>query len=220
MHETIDSSDLKTIEVPLTMDTDFYITEASELIGKTTRIPLNENKGIPKNALLSEEELENTVYVTINTKYVKTGGAKPGDIVDVYKVNIQEGEWNEDRIGYLIVEDALVINLTDKNGNTTQSSSKIPLNTNSPIEVVKLAIKPEQAQFLVPASVINENGYVLVVKNSILKDIANKINSESSAEVDEFLENTLEDNTEIEEAEETEETEELEVISNSDSTEQ
>ena len=170
MYEIIRSQDLKTIQVPATTNTEGFFISATNIIGKIAKIPLAANDLIHKSALLNKKEIDDVSFITINTVYAKTGGAKPGDIVDVYKVNLEKGDWVEGNQASLVAENVVVVSLTTANGKSLSEGTRIPLGGSEKIEAIKLGVKPDSIESLVPASVTVENGYVLVVKNSIKID--------------------------------------------------
>ena len=192
MYEIIKSQDLKVIEVPATTNTDNYFTETSDIVGKILKYPVPSNEIFLLDSLLDKEEVENLSFITINTLYAKTGDARPGDIVDVYKVLSEKGDWVEGNQSYLVAEDVVVISLTDGNGKIANGGSRMPLGSSEKIETVKLGVKPSEVKHLVPASVLVDNGYVLVVKNSYTKETQD-INRDPD------LDNILNQNVEIQE---------------------
>lgn len=170
MYEIIRSQDLKTIQVPVATNTEGFFITATDIIGKIPKIPLAANDLIHESALLNKKEIDDVSFVTINTTYTKTGGAKPGDIVDVYKVNLEKGDWVENNQATLVAENVVVVSLTTANGKSIDKGTRMPLGGSEKIEAIKLGVKPDSIESLVPASVTVENGYVLVVKNSIKID--------------------------------------------------
>ncbi len=166
MYEVIRSDDVKNIQVPVDTDTGDYLVNLTNVLGKVSKMPLMPNELISPDSLLDKKEVENIAFITINTLYAKTGGAKPGDIVDVLKVNQEKGDWVEGNQTTLVAEDVIVVSVSTANGKSLGEGSRMPLGGSDKVEVVKLGIKPEDAKYLAPASALVDNGYVLIVKSS------------------------------------------------------
>ncbi|SCG83649.1 hypothetical protein DW1_2083 [Proteiniborus sp. DW1] len=126
LYETIRSQDLKVLQVPVTTNTDNYIVDLADVLGKISKTPLSANEPILKDNLLDKEEIEDISFVTINTLYAKTGGAKPGDIVDIYKVDLEKGDWVEGNQVSLVAENVVVISLSTANGKDVGEGSRMP----------------------------------------------------------------------------------------------
>lgn len=188
MYDIIRGQDLKTIQVPVTTNTDGFLVEMSDILGKVSKVPLSSNDLILEEHLLNKEDIENIEFITINTLYAQTSGAKPGDIVDVYKVMTEKGEWVEGSQATLLAKDVVVISLTTATGKKVDEEGRMPLGGTEKIEVVKLAVKPSDVKYLVPASALTDNGYVLVVKN--------QYNPIENIEIDPNLDDILNQNSE------------------------
>lgn len=165
IYHEIEPEDIRYIKISKDMDTSNYYSKKEEIVGKLTKEPLFKENLIPKESLDNDSIRKNIEFITIRTDYAKTSGARPGDIVDIYRVNKEEGLWVMGRGADLVTTDAVVVNITNKYGETGSSESSIPLKSiSSNIEVIKLAVNKGQAKYLAPGSVDEQNGYVLVVK--------------------------------------------------------
>lgn len=165
MYEIIKKNDLKTIQVPVKTNTDNYLTDYTDIVGKVAKVPLSSNDLIAPDFLLGGEEIKNTAFITINTLYAKTSDAKPGDTVDVYKVMTGKESWTEENQTILVAKDAVVVSVTTTNGKVVEKSDRLLQGNPEKIGVVKLGVKPEYVKHLVSASVMVDNNYVLVVKS-------------------------------------------------------
>lgn len=193
MYEIIRNQDIKIIEVPATTNTENYFTQPSQIVGKVLKYPLTSNELFLLDSLLDKEEVNKLSFITINTLYAKTGDAKPGDIVDVYKVLTEKGDWVEGDQSYRVAENVVVVSLTTANGKIASGGTRMPLGGSEKIEVIKLGVKSSDIESLAPASVLVDNGYVLVVKNSY-------DNKAQDLERDPNLDDILNQNTEIQES--------------------
>lgn len=166
IYEEIRYEDLKSGKVPKEQDTSKYINDTANAIGKVSKIELKEGNLILKSDLVEKGVIANKEYVTIKVDYARTGGAKPGDRVDVYKVNKETDEWTMPYEAELISQNVLVIEITDKSGNKGGGSTgAIPLsNDATKVEVIKLCVNSGQAARLVIGSVNENSGLALVVK--------------------------------------------------------
>ncbi len=193
MYEIIKKNDLKTIQIPANTNTDNYFIDYTDILGKVAKIPLSSNDLIVPDFLLNKEEIENIAFITINTFYAKTSDAKPGDIVDVYKVMTEKGNWTEENQTVLVAKDAVVISVTTTNGKIIEKDDKLFSGDgdSEKIGVIKLGVKPEDVKYLTPASVIVDNSYVLVVKSPFFQ--------QEDIEKDSILTEILRQNEELEE---------------------
>lgn len=191
IYEIIKKNDLKTIQVPVKTNTDSYLVDYTDVLGKVTKVPLSSNDLITPDFLLNKEEIENIAFITINTFYAKTSDAKPGDIVDVYKVMTEKGNWTEENQTVLVAKDAVVISVTTTNGKIIEKDDKLFSGYSEKIGVIKLGVKPEDVKYLTPASVIVDNSYVLVVKSPFFQ--------QEDIEKDSILTEILRQNEELEE---------------------
>jgi len=169
VHEEIQYGDLKTIKVPASQDITMYANDYKEVVGKIALRSLPADQPILKDSISKKQELGNKEYVTIKVDYARTGGAKPGDKVDVYRVmNDGTDMWVPAAEAALILTDATVVEITNKEGSVNAGSTAmgVPLSGGaSKAEVVKLCINPGQAAKVVVGSVNENSGLVLVVKS-------------------------------------------------------
>lgn len=164
VYEEIKYEDIKVSRVPKEQDTSKYVNNPSEMIGKIANTELKEGVLIEKESLKEKSKVIKE-YVTIKIDYARTGGAKAGDIVDVYKVNKGVDEWAMPYQAELISTNVLVVELTDKTGNKGEGGGALPLSDGtSKVEVIKLCVNSGQAAKLVIGSVDENSGLALVVK--------------------------------------------------------
>lgn len=175
MYETINNNNITTKRVPETTNTEGYFTKRSEVIGLLAAFELEGNKPIIKDSVIEKKDIEDISFLTLNAKYAQTGDAQPGDIVDVYRVTLEDREdWIGGNEAEKVAENVIVISLSNKDGKKPSEGSKIPLGGgSSKVEVVKLGIEEKYIKNIVPGSVKDENGYVLVVTKPFEKKVSN-----------------------------------------------
>ena len=174
--EEINGVDLTTKEIEKGANTDQYYITREDLIGKVAKESLSEKTMVNKEYVTTKESVKNIRFMAIKTDYTRTGGAKPGDIVNIYKVQSNQGQLQGQVIssseGILIAEDVTIISITDSEGTSIyekKSDSTIPLSTKKPtIQAVKIAYDANKVDTnkLVEGAVNAANGYVFVVKTS------------------------------------------------------
>lgn len=171
-YETINSADLKYIHIPKTADVTGYITDKYMLIGKVATTYLISGELVPEDLVIDKEKISHINFVTLKTDYTRTAGAKIGDVVDIYKVVNYEKDAQPETI--LVGENALVIDITDKEGSSIYDNSSNTTNAlvggstkRLPVQAVKLAINNRafDVKKIVEGS-INGDSYVMVIKNS------------------------------------------------------
>ncbi|WP_459195616.1 CpaB family protein [Wukongibacter baidiensis] len=201
MYETIDDNKIMTRSVPETTNTEGYFTKRSDAVGKLTAFELKEGRPLLKEAVIDKKEIEDMAFVTINSNYAQTGDSKPGDIVDVYRVSLEDKEeWTGGNESEKVATDVIVISLANKDGKKPGEGSSIPLGGGtSKIEVVKLGVQDKYVQNIVPGSVNQENGYVLVVKKPFEKKISNINTEEILMEEDKNVKEDNEKNEDVKE---------------------
>lgn len=191
-YQTLRTSDIRTIQVPVTTPIDGFVTSLDEIIGNVSNMPLEADAPILRASLLPKEKLDDLVFVTILTSFVRSGGATVGDIVDVYRVMPAQANVTQTQ---LVVANAKVTALTTKEGLLIENQSGgILERTASVIGVVRLAVRPRDARTLVSASIEQEAQYVLVVRSAASQDIP----------IDESLRNIIVPEIEVENATEIE----------------
>lgn len=167
-YETLTSSDLKYVDVPINTDAEKLYTDKSLLVGKVVTSSLTQNDWIVSDYVSEPESIKNLAFLTLKTDYTRTGGAKPGDVVDIYYINSKKENGVEVTIREKVAYDVVVINITDKNGRSIYEQNENVLGSSKaiPIEAVKVAVDTSKVDIdkLVEASVLQNNGYVLVVK--------------------------------------------------------
>lgn len=167
-YEIITQEDIVPAKVDKNQDLKQFAVTPEQLIGKAAVTNLFAKTPVPKRALGEPENMQDVVFLTIHTDYTRAGGAKVGDRVDVdyIAVNLANNVKGVSRTE--LVRDARVVSITDSNGNPAYTGgvqSPVYGGTQSPVQAVKLAIKPyEKTAELVYGAISAENGLVLTVK--------------------------------------------------------
>lgn len=170
IYESINPTDLKYIDVPIDMDISNYFETKDELVGKMIGVNLAEGDGIQKNHIVDPDVAKDLVFITFKTDYTRTGGAKPGSVVDIYSVKTERKSGETITTKKKVAEDVIVTSVTNRYGVSIydKNDSILPgTNTKIPVEAIRLAVNSRKVDVseLVDASVEQNNGYVLVVKN-------------------------------------------------------
>ncbi len=178
-YETINSIDLKQVDVPVDANTEGCYINKEDLIGKITTIGLMQDDWIKDKYIANSNNIKDLVFLTLKTDYTRTGGAKPGSVVDIYNIEVQKQNGEIVTTKRKIAEDVVVINITDKNGISIYSEKEVVVpgtTKNIPIEAIKVAVNSRNTDVseLVNASIEQNNGYVLVVKNEKNSLVGNK----------------------------------------------
>lgn len=162
MYEVIQPNHISRVAVPATTNTDLYINALEDILGKIAIAPMSADNPVMPSQVLPKDEIGNIVFMTLQMPYAQTGGARAGDIVDIYRVQVENDGWVEGSKTLLMSKDARVVSLSDKDGLVTE-----PNRINSPvIQVVRVGVNPDDVRRLAPASAIERNNYVLVVRNA------------------------------------------------------
>lgn len=132
-------------------------------------VNLAQGDKIQKNHIADSSKANDLVFITLKTDYTRTGGAKPGSVVDIYNIKSHKKDGEIITTKTKIAEDVIVTSVTDKNGTSIYEKGDIVTGTNVkiPVEAIKIAVNSREVDVseLVNASVEQNNGYVLVVKN-------------------------------------------------------
>lgn len=172
-YETIGQNDLTTKDILKSYETTGILTDRYDFIGKISADYLVADEPIREELIIDKSNIKHVKFVTLKTDYTRSGGAKMGDIVDVYKVT--EATRDTPSEVALVGENAIVINVTDSSGRSTienneNKSLTAPLGVTSvkvPIQALKLAVdsRAVDVKKIVEGSV-DGNQYVMVVKNT------------------------------------------------------
>lgn len=167
-YEQITPSDLKIISIPKITSTSGIFTDESDIVGKVATTSLSADTPIRRDSLEDKSKISDIEFVVLKTDYARSGGAKTGDIVDVYKINKNQDKWVTGTDGQLVTDNASVVLASDESGKNVseqQKDSKVPLlQATTKIQDIKLAVKKGDAKHLIEGSLTEDNGYVLVVK--------------------------------------------------------
>lgn len=173
-YETIGANDLMYIRMPLDTATKGYAIQKQDLSGKVASDYLVAETLILNEDIVDKSEIENIEFITLKTDYTRTGGARVGDIIDVYKV-ISPTKTSSSEIK-LVAENAIVVSVTDREGTNVFASNKGGtlgvVERKIPIQAVKLAIDSRTIDIkkIVEGSVNGDN-YVMIVKNLDFKSL-------------------------------------------------
>lgn len=164
MYEIITEKDIKAVRVAKQVGTSEFALTKEDLIGKAARNNLYAHTPVPKRALGDPEAMQDVVFITINTSFTRSGGAKVGDRVDVDCIRSSVVNNVTGLTRTELVKNARVVAVTDQNGSPAYGDG-VQYMGKTPVQAVKLAIKPsERTPELEYGAVSQENGLVLTVK--------------------------------------------------------
>lgn len=145
------------------------VKNPAEAVGKVVA------KAVPKDYPLRASELKepdslDVQLVSVNVDSSRMGGARPGDLVDVYWIQpAEKTAWTPGTGAALVARDARVVSVLDKNGQPVDSgqglvaaavqgtAAKVPA-------VVVLAVRPEEVGAVIPGAAPNNACIALVRK--------------------------------------------------------
>ena len=150
------------------------VTAKSEIVGKYAGQQLYKGEQIRRERLSSVPKLKGYGYVSVNVDLARSGGAKPGDMVDIYKLGNDTASVTAGATRQPVATDAVVMEIWDGQGNNIYSGSQGGITETAakaisgakPPAVIKLAVKPHQAGGVVDGAVPGLANIVLVVKNN------------------------------------------------------
>lgn len=167
-HE-ITPGDLTTRAVPADQIEPGIVTTSQSLIGKVAVETLYRGEQIHPGRIADDNPLLGYDFVCVNIDLAKSGGAVPGNLVDIYKLvqNTSQGLMKRAPVA----RDAIVLDVWDGHGNSlidesdgiTGAASKA-FSSSKPPAVVRLAVRPHETGAVVEGAVGTHN-IVLVVKN-------------------------------------------------------
>lgn len=153
MYEKINPDDLKWKEYPKGADIVAAIKTPDEIAGMTAIVPLYKDIQISRRSVTDEPEIlfKGKYIISVNTDSIRSAGVVTGDIVDVYWVASEQATTT----GRLIARNAKVVTVSDQKVLGAQAKST---------GYVQLAIRPEEAPYLVPGAIPADTHVVLVKK--------------------------------------------------------
>lgn len=165
--ETITQDDLTYQSYPKSIEMPGVVLDPADIVGKVTMFPLSKGWPIDKSYLRDAKEMEKRQKVAINVDYPRSGGANPGDLVDVYIIP-NELTWTPGQGVHLVASNARVLSVTDSKGRSViEDNNSFSLSTasnNNSIEVVQLSVKPSEVSYLIPGASVQNKQYALIVK--------------------------------------------------------
>lgn len=138
------------------------------VIGKTTLEPLYQGEKIRQERITKDDVLKGFDFVCVNVDLARSGGAVPGNLVDVYSVIHGSAK-------QLIAKSALVLNIWDGQGNdlfegseasfAEAASRALTKGGIKPPAVIRLAVQPHETKNVVSGAASGSSNIVLVVKS-------------------------------------------------------
>lgn len=169
MYEVISSDNLKQVQIPAKSFSSDMITDRSKIIGKISKGQISAETPLLNSNLDDKSILANQEFVVLKTDYARSGGAKVGDKVSICKIDKTKGAWVSGTDGSLVIDNATVVSISDANGKSVtdqKQSSSNPLASQASLKIqaVRLAVQKGTSTHITDAAVMEDNGYVLVVK--------------------------------------------------------
>lgn len=169
MYDVISPYNLKQVEIPASSFTNDMITDQTKAAGKISNTQITAETPLLSSCLEDRSKLADQEFIILKTDYARTGGAKAGDKVSIYKIDKTKGTWVMGTDGTLVIEKATVVSISDANGKSVTeqkqpSSNPLASQAALKIQAVRLAVPKGTSKQLVEAAVMDDNGYVLVVK--------------------------------------------------------
>lgn len=174
-YTVITTSHLEHKWLPKGSETPYMVRSDDQIsiVGKVANVMLPQGVPVDKRLLQNSDDiLQNKHIVSISTDYIRSAGASPGDLADVYFVNIEQQAWLL-TAGQPVAKDAIVIDVTGRMGQNLnpESTSPIPLGTPPSNQnktepgAIRLAVNPQDAPKLVAGALPENTNFVLVVKS-------------------------------------------------------
>ena len=165
--EIISQDDLTYQSYPKSIEMPGVVSAPADVVGKVAMFPLSKGWPIDETYLRDSKDMEERQKVTINVDYPRSGGANPGDLVDVYIIPLEQ-TYSPGQGVHVVASNARVLSITDSKGrsvsvNEEGSAFSLPTSSNS-IEAVQLSVKPSEVRYLIPGTSVQNKQYALVVK--------------------------------------------------------
>ncbi|WP_169738601.1 SAF domain-containing protein [Desulfofalx alkaliphila] len=170
-YQYITSGDITTRAVSPGEVDNGVVVAPEAVIGKTTLEPLYQGEKIRQERITKEDVLKGYDFVCVNVDLARSGGAVPGNLVDVYSVIYDTSIANKQ----LIAKNAIVLNIWDGQGNDLFKSSGVSVAEAAsraltkgdvkPPAVIQLAVQPHETSNVVSGAVSGSSNIVLVVKS-------------------------------------------------------
>jgi len=177
IYETVGTGDLAWKEFSEDSVMSWAARTAEEVVGKTAAAPLAKGMQINKRCLASDpkEVYGGRYVVAVNTDYARSAGAQPGDVVDVYWVTVEQAAWvpGSGNGAVLVAKDARVIGV--KSRSVLMGKKEIEeVQGTGVVDIIELAVKPEEAPRLVGGALPQDVHVVLVKKPGSVTEAGGK----------------------------------------------
>lgn len=159
-YKAISTGDLSYKEIPVDDINDNIITNPQDIIGNYAKSTLYADWKINKQDIAKDMGLKNKHIIAININYVRSAGAKPGDVVDVFHVKPLLDIWTTDP-AEKVVDKAIVLAIEDIKGGDVESEEK------GSAAVAILAVDTEYTTKLAPGAMDENKSYVLAIRHEI-----------------------------------------------------
>ncbi|AEG15978.1 SAF domain protein [Desulfofundulus kuznetsovii DSM 6115] len=141
----------------------------AEAVGKVVTTAAPKDHPLRVSELKDPESLD-VQLVSVNIDSSRLGGARPGDLVDVYWIQpAEKSAWTPGTGATLVARDARMVSVLDKNGQPVDSGQGLVAATvqgaavRAPAIAV-LAVKAEEVRAIIPGAASNNTCIVLVRK--------------------------------------------------------
>lgn len=170
-YHVITENDLTRRAVPADLVDPATALTPAEVVGKAAIATLYKGEPIRRERLSPVSALEGRRFLNVLVDLARAGGARPGDVVDVYAVT-------KDATGVtlgsaLVAQGAVVLDVWDGQGNPLYQdaggwagAAARAVSANRPPAVVRLAVRPEEAARVVGGAVPGTGNVVLVVTDA------------------------------------------------------
>ncbi|MGB9847302.1 MAG: Flp pilus assembly protein CpaB [Desulfotomaculales bacterium] len=144
------------------------VKNPAEAVGKVL------SRAVPKDYPLLASDLKDPEsldlqLVSVNVDSSRLGGARPGDLVDVYWIQpADKTAWTPGTGATLVARDARVVSVLDKNGQAVDSGSGLVAAVQGAAAkvpaIVVLAVRVEEVKSIIPGAAPNNTCIALVRK--------------------------------------------------------
>lgn len=141
------------------------VTEVGEVVGQMAETTLYEGEQIRRERLGVVSPVTGYHQISINVDLARSGGARPGDVVDIYKLNEAQPMGAHQPVAV----DAIVLAVLDGQGNSIYGdknwTDKALQTGAKPPAVIRLAISPANISQVVDGARPGGTHMVVVVKD-------------------------------------------------------
>ncbi|RJX22189.1 MAG: hypothetical protein C4575_01945 [Desulforudis sp.] len=150
-------------------------TEVSEVVGRLATGKLNRGWQIDKRSLASKEFIGDQQVVGVNVDVARAGDVKVGDVVDVYWLTPDQGNWSPAGASHVIAQNARVIRIVDDRGVSTNEAGSIAQGTIASVSAIKgpsvvyLMIEPKDVSKVISGAAPKNTSIALAKKTKPTK---------------------------------------------------